>query len=79
MISLFRGGARTIAESTCAALVADLGPAAPPGGGCADLVVEDPGPAVRARARAVLADPGDLHDPESVSAAYLVAAAILQL
>jgi hypothetical protein len=46
---------------------------------CADLVAEDPGAAVRARSRATLKDPGDLHDPEGASAAYLVAASILQL
>ena len=46
---------------------------------CVDLVAEDPGAAVRARSQATLERPGDLHDPESVSAAYLVAAAILQL
>jgi hypothetical protein len=46
---------------------------------CVDLVVKDPGAAVRARSQAALEDPGDLHDPEGVSAAYLVAAAILQL
>jgi hypothetical protein len=46
---------------------------------CIDLVAEGPGEAVRARSRAALADPGDLNDPEGVSAAYLVAAAILQL
>jgi hypothetical protein len=46
---------------------------------CLDLVAADPGSAVRARSRAALADPGDLHDPDGVSAAYLVAAAILQL
>ena len=46
---------------------------------CVDLVAEDPGAAVRARARATLEDPGDLHDPDGVSAAYLMAAAILQL
>ena len=46
---------------------------------CLDLVSEDPGAAVRARARAALQDPGDLHDPEAVSAAYLVAASVLQL
>ena len=46
---------------------------------CIDLVDADPGSAVRARSRAVLEDPGDLHDPDGVSAAYLVAAAILQL
>ncbi|QBX56176.1 hypothetical protein EXE58_12330 [Nocardioides seonyuensis] len=44
-----------------------------------DLVAEDPGAAVRARSEAALEDPGDLHDPEAVSAAYLVSAAILQL
>src|SRR5215212_4497286 len=46
---------------------------------CVDLVAEDPGAAVRARSRAALEAPGDLHDPEDVSAAYLIAAAILQL
>ena len=46
---------------------------------CIDLVAEDPGAAVRARSRATLKDPGDLHDPEGVSAAYLSAASILQL
>jgi hypothetical protein len=46
---------------------------------CLDLVAEDPGAAVRARSRAALEVPGDLHDPEAVSAAYLVAASILQL
>jgi hypothetical protein len=46
---------------------------------CADLVTGDPGAAVRARAEAVLADPGDLHEPEVVSAAYVLSAAVLQL
>ena len=46
---------------------------------CIDLVAEDPGAAVRARSQATLVAPGDLHDPEGVSAAYLIAAAILQL
>jgi hypothetical protein len=46
---------------------------------CVDLVTEDPGAAVRARSRAASEEPGDLHDPEAVSAAYLVAASILQL
>lgn len=46
---------------------------------CVDLVAEDPGAAVRARSRATLEGPRDLHDPEAVSASYLVAAAILQL
>lgn len=46
---------------------------------CVDLVAEDPGSAVRARAEAALAAPGDLHDPEAASGACLVAAAILRL
>ena len=46
---------------------------------CVDLVAEDPDAAVRARSRATLAAPGDLHDPDVVSGAYLVAATILQL
>lgn len=46
---------------------------------CVDLVAADPGAAVRARSRATVEDPGDLHDPEGASAAYLIAAAILQL
>jgi len=46
---------------------------------CVDLVAEDPGAAVRARSQATLEDPRGLHDPEGVSAAYLTAAAILQL
>jgi hypothetical protein len=46
---------------------------------CVDLVAEDPGAAVRARSRTASADPGDLHDPAGVSAAYLSAASILQL
>ncbi|HEY2272973.1 MAG TPA: hypothetical protein VGH30_09365 [Jatrophihabitantaceae bacterium] len=46
---------------------------------CLDLVAADPGTAVRARAQAAKGSAGDLHDPEGVSAAYLIAAAILQL
>jgi hypothetical protein len=46
---------------------------------CVDLVAPDPGAAVRARAEATLAAPGDLHDPEAVAAAYLISAAILKL
>jgi len=46
---------------------------------CVDLVAEDPGSAVRARSQATADAPGDLHDPEAVAGAYLVAAAILQL
>jgi hypothetical protein len=46
---------------------------------CIDLVATDPGAAVRARAEATLEAAEDLHDPEGVSAAYLTAAAILQL
>jgi hypothetical protein len=46
---------------------------------CADLVAEDPGASIRARSRATLEEPGDLHDPEGVSAAYLMAAGVFQL
>jgi hypothetical protein len=46
---------------------------------CVDLVAKDPGAGVRARSQATLEAPGDLHDPEGVSAAYLIAAAIQQL
>ncbi len=46
---------------------------------CLDLVAPDPGAAVRARSEATLDDPGDLHAPDDVSRAYLVAASILQL
>ncbi len=34
---------------------------------CVDLVAEDPGAAVRARSRATLEAPGDLHEPDVVS------------
>jgi hypothetical protein len=46
---------------------------------CVDLVAEDPGAAVRARSQEALEAPGDLHNPEGVSASYLVAATLLQL
>ena len=46
---------------------------------CVDLVAEDPGAAVRARAQTTVEIAGDLHDPEGVSAAYLIAAALFQL
>ncbi len=46
---------------------------------CVDLVARDPGAAMRARSQATLEAPGDLHDPEGASAAYLVSATILQL
>ena len=46
---------------------------------CVDLVAKDPGAAVRARSQATLQSPGDVHDPEGVSAAYLISATILQL
>jgi len=46
---------------------------------CADLITTDPREAVHERARATLAAPGDLHDPEAVSAAYLISAAMLRL
>ena len=46
---------------------------------CVDLGAEDPGAAVRARSQTTLEAPGNLHDPEGVSAAYLIAAALFQL
>ena len=46
---------------------------------CIDLVAEDPGAAIRARSRATLETRSDVHDPEGVAAAYLIAAAIFQL
>lgn len=46
---------------------------------CVDLVAEDPGAAVRARSRDVVDEPGDLHDAQAASAAYLDAASVLQL
>jgi hypothetical protein len=46
---------------------------------CDDLVSPDPGAAVRLRARETLENPAGLHDPEAVSAAYLVSARILQI
>ena len=46
---------------------------------CLDLVESDPGAAIRARSQATMEDPADLHEPEAVAAAYLVATAILQL
>jgi len=46
---------------------------------CVDLVAEDPGGAIRARSQAVLEAPGDLHDPEAVSASYLISASLFQL
>jgi hypothetical protein len=46
---------------------------------CVDLVTKDPGAAIRARAQETVAAPGDLHDPEGASAAYLMAVAIFQL
>ena len=46
---------------------------------CVDLVTDDPGSAVRARSRAIVESPGDLHDPEGVSRVYLICAAILKL
>jgi hypothetical protein len=46
---------------------------------CDALVSPDPGAAVRARAQETLENPGDLHDPEAVSAAYLVSARMMQI
>ena len=44
---------------------------------CSDLVAEDPGAAIRARAGESGA--ADLRDPDAVAAAYLVSASVLQL
>jgi hypothetical protein len=46
---------------------------------CVDLVADDPGARIRERSRATAEHPGDLHDPDAVAAAYLQAAATLQL
>ena len=46
---------------------------------CDALVSPDPGAAIRARAEETLVNPGDLHDPEAVSAAYLVSARMMQI
>ena len=46
---------------------------------CVDLVAPDPGDAIRLRSRDALQSPGDLHDPESVSRALLIAAVTFQL
>lgn len=46
---------------------------------CQDLVAEDPGAAVRARAAEVRRSPGDLHDPDAASAALIISARILQV
>jgi hypothetical protein len=46
---------------------------------CVDLVAADPGAAIRTRAAATRDGVGELHDPEAVWAAYLTAAAILQI
>jgi len=46
---------------------------------CVDLVAPDPGAAIRARSREVAEHPGDLHDPEAASAAYLNAVSVFQL
>jgi hypothetical protein len=46
---------------------------------CVDLVAADPGTAIRARSRATLESPDDLHDPQQVSAVYQVVVSIFQL
>ena len=46
---------------------------------CLDLVSADPGTAVRARSEAATASPGDLHEPDVVAAALLMAAGLMQL
>jgi hypothetical protein len=49
------------------------------GGLCSALIAVDPSEAVRARSQSALEEPGGLHDPEAVAAAYLIAASVLQL
>jgi hypothetical protein len=49
------------------------------GGLCEDLVAPDPGAAIRARADALLGDPGDLHDPEEAWSAYLTTVQLFRL
>ncbi len=46
---------------------------------CVDLVSPDPGAAVRRRTQAALDDPGGLHDPRGVAAAYEISTRIMQL
>jgi hypothetical protein len=46
---------------------------------CVDLVAEDPGSAIRSRAREAVERPGELHHPEGAAASYLSAAVVLQL
>jgi hypothetical protein len=46
---------------------------------CEDLVAPDPGAAIRARADAVLRDPGELHDAEEAWSAYLSTVALFRL
>lgn len=46
---------------------------------CEDLLAEDPGAAVRGRARALRESPGDAHDATRVANSLLVSATILQL
>jgi hypothetical protein len=46
---------------------------------CHDLVSDDPGAAVRARAQETSENVGDFHDPAGVTASLLFAAGILKL
>ncbi|MBZ5737162.1 hypothetical protein [Nocardioides mangrovi] len=46
---------------------------------CSDLVAPDQGEAIRSRSRRVLEEPGDLHDPESVSRALLIVVSLFKL
>jgi hypothetical protein len=46
---------------------------------CVDLVAADPGAAIRGRAHAVLDEPGDLHEPVEVRAAYLTTVELFRL
>jgi hypothetical protein len=46
---------------------------------CVDLVADDPGAAIRTRSRMSLEERESLHDPDSVSRAYLIAASLFRL
>jgi hypothetical protein len=46
---------------------------------CVDICAPDPSSAIRARSQATLDEPGDVHDAEAVSAAYVISAALFQL
>lgn len=46
---------------------------------CVALASSDPPTAIRAASRTCIEQPGDLHEPRSASASFLIAAGILQV